>query len=207
MVDVSFFLRTCFAFKVKEKTMISYTTSLTLSKKTSLVFILIFTAIVVFDSTIVEFSSYSGVRLQTWSNVAIFIIFSIIFVASSTILLNSVRKSMSTDTYKPAPPLGLRYFHGIISATQILTVAIILIIIFQILILNKYSLILLQAQAYLSHLSAMVFLSFLVFLFAGWLKNSKRNYVIMLYTISFALASVNLIVSLYLTEIFYCKHQ
>jgi len=141
---------------------ISYAATLTLSKKTSLIFILIFTTIVVFDSTIVDFSSYSGVRLPTWLNIAIFVIFSIIFVASSTMLLNSVRKSMLTDTYKPAP-LGLRYFHGIISATLILTVAIILIIIFQMLILNKYSLILLRVQTYLSHLSALVFLSFLVF--------------------------------------------
>jgi hypothetical protein len=172
-----------------------YAATLTLSKKTSLVFILIFTTIVVFDSMIVEFSSYSGVESPTWLNVTIFIIFSIIFVASSTILLNSVRNSMSTHAYKPAP-LGLRYFHVIISATQTLTVAIILIIIFQMLILNKYSLILLQVQTYLSHLSALVFLSFLVFLFAGWLLTSKRNYAIMLYTISFALASVNLVVSL-----------
>jgi hypothetical protein len=117
-------------------------------------------------------------------------------------LLNSVRKSMLTDTYKAAP-LGLRYFHGIISATLILTVAIILIIIFQMILLNKYSLILLRVQTYLSHLSALVFLSFLVFLFAGWLT-SKRNYVIMLYIISFSLASVNLLVSLiYLDSYFF----
>jgi hypothetical protein len=173
-----------------------------MSKKTSLIFILIFTTVIVFDSTIVDFSSYSGVRLPTWLNVAIFVMFSIIFVVSSTMLLNSVRKSISTDTYKPAP-LGLRYFHGIISATQILTVAIILIIIFQMLILNKYSLILLRAQTYLSHISALVFLSFLVFLFAGWLT-SKRNYIIILYTISFSLASINLVVSLiYLDSYFF----
>jgi hypothetical protein len=30
----------------------------------------------------VEFSSYSGVEFPTWLNVAIFIIFSIVFVAS-----------------------------------------------------------------------------------------------------------------------------
>jgi hypothetical protein len=159
---------------------ISYASTLALSKKTSLIFILIFTTIVVFDSMIVEFSSYSGVESPIWLNVTIFIIFSIIFVAGSTILLNSVRKVMSTHAYKPAPPLGLRYFHVIISSTQTLTVAIILIIIFQMLIFNKYSLILLQVQTYLSHISALVFLSFLVFLFAGWLLASKRNYVIML---------------------------
>jgi hypothetical protein len=33
-------------------------------------------------------------------------------------------------------------------------------------------------------------------LFAGWMLKSKRNYVIMLYTISFSLASINLIISL-----------
>jgi hypothetical protein len=175
---------------------ISYASTLTLSKKTSLIFILIFTTIVVFDSTIVEFASYSGVEYPIWLNVTIFIIFSIIFVASSTILLNSVRKNMSKHGDQLAPPLGLRYFHVIISSTQTLTVAIILIIIFQMLTFNKYSLILLRVQTYLSHLSGLVFLSFLVFLFAGWLLTSKRNYVILVYTISFALAAVNLMVSL-----------
>ena len=122
--------------------MISYAT-LTMSKKTSLIFILIFTTVVVFDSTIVDFYSYSGISSPAWLHITIFIIFSIIFVASSSMLLNSVRKIISRYAYKPAP-LGLKYFHVIISATQILTVAIILIIIFQIMFLNKYSLILLR---------------------------------------------------------------
>jgi hypothetical protein len=178
---------------------ISYATTLNLTKKNSLIFILIFTGIVIFDSTIVKFSSYSGVQPSNQLNFAIFVIFSIIFVTSSTTLLNSVRKSMSRYAYKPMP-LGLRYFHGIIISTQILTVAIILMIIFQMIVLNKYSVILLRVQMYLSHLSALVFLSFLVFLFAGWLLSSKRNYAIMLYTISFALASVNLVVSLIYLE-------
>jgi hypothetical protein len=40
-------------------------------------------------------------------------------------------------------------------------------------------------------------------LFAGWLLTSKRNYAIMLYTISFALASVNLVVSLIYLEFYF----
>jgi hypothetical protein len=182
--------------------MITYATTLTLSKKTSLIFIVVFAAIVVFDSTIVDFSSYSGVRLPTASNIAIFIIFSIIFGLSSTLLLNSVRKSTPADTYK-YDQKGLKYSHSIISATQILTVGIILIIIFQMFIMNKYSLILLRIQTYLSHVSAAIFLSFLVFLFAGWLLKSKRNYIIILYIISFSLASVNLVVSLIYLESYF----
>jgi hypothetical protein len=166
-----------------------------MSKKTSLILILIFTTIVIFDSTIVEFSSYSGVELPSSSNIAIFAIFSIIFVTSSIVLLNSVRKIM---LYKSAS-LGLMYFHGIIITTQILIVTIILMIIFQMILLNKYSLVLLKAETYLSHLSALVSLSFLVFLFAGWLT-SKRNYRVMLYIISFSLASANLMVSLIYLE-------
>jgi hypothetical protein len=178
---------------MKEK-IISYAT-FNLTKKTALILILIFTTTVVFDSTIVKFSAYSGVEFQPSLNVAIFVIFYIIFVTSSIMLLNSVRKNMSRYAYKLAAPLSVRYFHGIIYATQVLTVAIVLMIIFQMILLNKYSLILLEAQTYLSHLSALVFLSFLVFLFVGWLT-SKRNYVIMLYIISFSLVSVNLVVSL-----------
>ena len=103
---------------------------------------------------------------------------------------------MSRYTYEPVPSLSLRYFHGIITTTLILTVAIILMIILQMILLNNYSVILLAVQTYLSHLSPLVFLSFLIFLFGSWLKSSIRNYTIILYTISFSVVSVNLMISL-----------
>ena len=184
---------------MKEK--IASLVTLNLSKKNSLIFVLIFTIVMVFDATIVQFSSYSGVKIPMWLNVTIFIIFSIIFLISSPILLNYVRKIISRDSYQTMP-IGLRYFHNIISATLIVTGSIVLIIIFQMLVLNKYSLILLQIQTYFSYISALVFLSFLVFLFAGWLA-IKRNYIIMLYAIAFSLASVNLIVSLIYIETYF----
>ncbi len=165
-----------------------------LSKKNSLIFVLILTIVLVFDATIVQFSSYSGVKIPMWLNVTIFVIFSIIFLTSSPILLNYVSKLISRDSSQKMP-IGLRYFHNLISATLLVTGSIILIIIFQMLVLNKYNLILLEIQTYVSYLSALVFLSFLVFLFVGWLTR-KRNYIIMLYAIAFSLASVNLIVSL-----------
>src|SRR5919198_3556023 len=171
--------------------------TLTLTKKTSLIFILIFTSIIVFDSTVVKFSSYSGVDLGSTTNTVIFVVFSIIFGASSIMLINSVRKmTIGSRNTRESAPHGVHYFHRIVIGTQISTFAIILTIILQMLIQNKYSLLLLKAQVYISHISALIFLLFLVFLFAGWLIKSKRNYVIILYTISFSLASVNLIVSL-----------
>ena len=185
--------------KIKEK--IASLATLHLSKKNSLIFVLILTIVLVFDATIVQFSSYSGVKIPIWLNVTIFVIFSIIFLISSPILLNYVRKLISRDSYQTMP-IGLRYFHNIMSATLIVTGFFILIIIYQMLVLNKYSLILLEIQTYFSYLSALVFLSFLVFLFAGWLTR-KRNYIIMLYAIAFSLASVNLIVSFIYIETYF----
>jgi hypothetical protein len=175
--------------------------TLKLSKKNSLIFVLILTIVMVFDATIVQFSSYSGVKIPMWLNVTIFVIFSIIFLTSSPILLNYVRKIISKDSSQKMT-IGLWYFHNLISATLLVTGSIILIIIFQMLVLNKYSLILLEIQTYVSYLSALVFLSFSVFLFVGWLTR-KRNYIIMLYAIAFSLASVNLIVSLIYIETYF----
>jgi hypothetical protein len=172
-----------------------------LSKKNSLIFVLILTIVMVFDATIVQFSSYSGVKIPMWLNVTIFVIFSIIFLTSSPILLNYVSKLISRDSSQKMP-IGLRYFHNLITAALLVTGSIILIIIFQMLVLNKYSLILLEIQTYVSYLSALVFLSFLVFLFVGWLTR-KRNYIIMLYVIAFSLSSVNLIVSLIYIETYF----
>jgi hypothetical protein len=152
---------------------------------------LIFTTVVVFDSTIVDFSSYSGLEASTSANTAIFIIFSIIFAASTTILLNSARKSEYTSI---SGPRSLRYSHWIIIGTLILSLIIILFIILQIVFLNEYYLILLKIQTYLSHISGLVFLSSLVFLFGGWFV-SKRSYPIILYTTSLTLLSINLLVS------------
>jgi hypothetical protein len=185
--------------KVKEKIISS--TSLTLNRKTALAYTFVFMAVIVFDTTIVSFSSYSGVEFPRWFNFMIFVMFFIIFVIGSTIVLYSVRKIVSKYSYKPAPR-GLAYFQGVIVSTLFLTAIIILIIIFQMLFLNNYSIVLLQVQTYLSHFSALVFLSCLVFLFGSWLS-SKRNYIILLYAISFSLVSVDLMIAVIYLESYF----
>jgi hypothetical protein len=66
-------------------------------------------------------------------------------------------------------------------------------------LLNQYSLVLLKIQTYLSHLSGLVFLSLLVFLFARWFT-SKKSYPVILYAISLSLLSINVVVSLIYVE-------
>jgi hypothetical protein len=166
---------------------------LTLNKRTSLALVSIFTTIAVFDSSIVTFCSYSGIELPSSLNIVIFVIFYIIFVAISIILLASVSKVIPRDRYKSSP-LRLVYFQGIIIATQILSAAFILVIILEILFLNRYSISWLSQQTYLSHFSALLFLSLLVFLFGRWLI-SKRNYTVLLYTLALLFSCVNVVIS------------
>ncbi|HKG87225.1 MAG TPA: hypothetical protein VKA95_02775 [Nitrososphaeraceae archaeon] len=90
---------------------------------------------------------------------------------------------------------GLRYSNSIMIAAQILTISLISLIILQILITNQYSITSLRVQTYISHISVAVILSFLVFMFGRWLA-SKRNYTVAIYTLSFLLVGINLIVSL-----------
>ena len=176
--------------------MIRYST-LSLTKKNSLIFILSFASIAIFDSVIVRLSAYTGIEPTAEWGLVILTTFFSIFVVFAMMLLNSVKQIISKYTSKPGvSPLGLRYFDIVMRVEFTLTIAIVLTLILQMIFLNKYSLVLLSALTYLTHLIALFFLSFLVFQFGIWLRSSRRNYIITLYAISFSLLSVNLLVSL-----------
>jgi hypothetical protein len=164
-----------------------------LNKKISFMFILIITSVIIIDSTIVEFYSFSGVRTSSAINVVIFIAFSIVFAFSGILLITCVKTITSKTKYRL--PKNLSKFNYIILGTQILTIGLISVTIFQIIALNKYHILLLHLVTYISHVSALVFAIPLVFILAKWFK-SRRNYIILLYIITFSLVSVNIVVSL-----------
>ena len=164
-----------------------------LNKKNTFIFILIITSIVIIDSTIVEFYSFSGVRSSSAVNVVIFIAFSIVFAFSGILLITYVKTVISKTTY--ILPKNLRNFHYIIFGTQIITIGLISATIFQIIAFNKYHILLLQVVTYISHVSALVFAIPLVVMLAKWYK-SRRNYTILLYIIAFSLMSASIVVSL-----------
>ena len=170
--------------------------SLNVSKISSLVFILIFTAVAVIDLTIVNFVTYSGIQLSTSANISIFVTFCMIFAISSILLLKSVKGIISKSNGLPS---SLRYFHVIMFASQSFMVAIMAGLILQMALLNKYNLVFLQISTYLAHISALLFLVFLVSIFLGWLK-SRKSHIMILYVISFILLSSNIIISMIYLE-------
>ena len=171
-----------------------------LNKKLSFIFILVIASIIIVDSTIVEFYSFSGVRTSSAVNIIIFIAFSLIFAISGILLITSVKTITSKTTYKL--PKNLKNFYYFIVVTQIVTISLIAVTIFQIIANDKYHIMLLHIVTFISHISALIFAIPLIFILVRWLK-SRRNYIILLYVLSFSLVSANILVSLiYYEKIF-----
>ncbi len=166
------------------------------ASRTSLVYILIFTAVAAIDLTIVYYVSYSGIELPTSAYISLFVIFCLIFAISSIKLLKTVKETIAKSNGLPS---RLRYYHVIIYASQSVMVAIMAGIILQMGYLNKYNLVFLQISTYLCHISASLFLIILISMFIRWLK-SRKNYVMLLYVISFILILCNIIVSMIYLE-------
>ena len=129
-------------------------------------------SIIIIDSTIVEFYSFSGVRTSTTFNVVIFIAFSIVFAFSGILLVTCVKSIISKTTYKL--PKNLGNFYYIIFATLILTIGLLSVTIFQIIAFNKYHILLLQAVTFISHVSALVFAIPLVVILAKMVQIQKK---------------------------------
>ena len=176
---------------------------ITLNRRTTFFLIMVIMAVVVIDSTVVEISSYSGLEAPPSLNITLFIILFIVFAVVSTFLLKSVKAILESYSYSLISK-GLRYSSTILITTQILTFTLILLIILQIILVDQYSISLLRMQTYVSHISATIVLSFLVFMFGKWLATQK-SISIALYTISFLLIGMNLITSLMYLEVYFYK--
>jgi hypothetical protein len=174
-----------------------------ITSRSSLLLVLVFTIIAIFDSAIVRYSAYTGIDPPVGLGVAITITFLIIYVVLGTSLLTSVRTISRHSRILARATSGLRYFHFIGLSAFVLSIGIISAIVLQIIFVEKYSIALLRAQTYLSHIISIIFLSFLVFRFVIWLTTSSKNYIIFLYTVSCFLMAINVVVSLWYLDSYF----
>jgi hypothetical protein len=192
-----------FSSSLVKNTLLKYT-SFEITSRSSLIIILVFTAIAIFDSVIVRYSAYTGIDPPVDLGVAITIIFLIMYVVLGMSLLTSVKRTISKHPRILAKATSvLTYFHFIALSAFILSVAIISVIILQIVFVEKYSIALLRVQTYLSHVVSIIFLSYLVFRFAIWLKTSSRDYIIFLYAVSCFLMAINIVVTLWYLDSYF----
>jgi hypothetical protein len=159
---------------------------------TSVVIILSIIIITVLDSTIFKFASYAELYLPILLHVNIFLVFSVIFSLICITLINMAKKN---SEFYLTFGINMKYFHWLCYICQIIILCIILIINLQMIFSNLYNVILLTIGIYLVYITTLIFLISLNFIFARWLK-SKRNYLIILFMISFSLLGINIIISI-----------
>lgn len=167
--------------------------NIAITRRRALAVILVVVSILIIDSTIVKFIAFSNKELPTSTYVSIFITFTILFVGIVTVLLGFVKSKEQRSGLKSG--LAVKSSYIIIALTQFLLIAIMVIIILQISPLKSYSILSLLAVVYISHITAFFFLILLVLAFIDWMR-TRHNKILSLYTISFSLTAVAIMISL-----------
>ena len=171
-------------------------------KKTSVTIILIFTIITVIDSTIVKVVTFSGNELPVATSVSIFISFVAIFAFGGISLLTLLKKNVSTQINKKTS--NTDHFLHLAYATLFLTTAIALTAIIQMVFLNLYDLHFLIISSLVTHVTAILYLIFLIRIFIQWIR-SRKNYIILLFMISITFLCISMIVSVIYLEYIYSR--
>lgn len=150
-------------------------------------------SVMVIDSTIVKFIAFNNKEYPTLMNVSLFVILTILFIAIVIVLLGFVKYKSSEPDLRRG--LSVKSTYVIVALTQLLLISIMLIIIHPIINLNSYNILSLFAVIYISHITALFFLISLVLTLVDWIM-TKRNKILSLYAISFALTAIAIITSL-----------
>jgi len=161
-----------------------------ITKRTALATILVITVLIVIDSTIVKYVTYTNKELSTSLKLQVFISFFIVFSATSIILLKSINENGSNFN----PKSRLRYFDIVISVSQYLLIFLLIIISSQMIILENYNILSLLVSVSISYIFGAIFLVSLVVILIQWFR-FHRNYSLLLYAISFSLILLNTLIS------------
>ena len=160
--------------------------SLGSSRKLALSFVLVIATLTVVDTTIVGFIAFSNIELPTLDYLVIFVGMFMIFIVSASILL----KVTNTSTIK-RPRINLRWLSIAMYIVELIIIGIILSIVLQMTLLNNYHINLLEITGYITHLSTLFFLGYLVTKLVKWIRSNK-NLMLMAYAVSFSLLCVYL---------------
>ena len=165
----------------------------TITSKSALILILIVTAVIVVESSIVKFVAYSNKELPTPVYVSIFIAFSIMFVGIVYVVLRFINIKHSSSGLIRG--MTMKSYYLTLTVTQYSLIGILGITILQILLFKSYSIFSLLSAIYISHIIAILFLFFLILKLVDWIM-TRKNRVLSLYAISFTLMALTIMTSL-----------
>jgi len=147
----------------------------------------------VIDSTIVKYIAYSNKELGFPMYVSIFVTFAFLFVGTVVVMLGFINRVDQDSALRRGFAVKSSYI--IMALTQFSLFGIIVLVIQATISLKSYSILLLLAVIYISHITSFFFLIILVISFVVWIK-TKHSKILSLYTISFSLIGLAIITSL-----------
>src|SRR4029079_1780687 len=158
--------------------------SLEWSKKLAISFVLAIAAVTVIDTTIVGFIAFSNVELPTMYYLLLFVGMFALFSICASILLKGTSKYTSESPEHTRTKLT--WLSIVMFGSQIIIIGIFLCLIFQMFLLNSYRLVFIDIALYVTHLSALLFLSLLVVTLVKSVRSNK-NLMLLSYEASFSL--------------------
>ncbi len=165
--------------------------------------IIVAISLMVIDSTIVKYISFSNKEYPTPVYVSIFSTLVVLFVGTVIVLLGFANSKNSESGLKRG--LSAKTTYLVIAVTQILLISIMVMIIQPTIAFKSYSTLSLLALVFISHITSVFFLIMLVLTLVNWIM-TKRDRVLSLYTISFSLTAIAIMTSLiYATNVL--SHQ
>ena len=171
--------------------------SLEWSRKLAISFVLIIAAVTVIDTTIVGFVAFSNMELPTMYYLLLFVGMFALFSICGLILFNATNKNTSESPKQSRTKLT--WMSIVMFGSQFIIIGIFLSLIFQMFLLNSYQIIFIDIAVYVTHLSALLFLSLLVVTLVKSVRSNK-NLMLLSYAASFSLLCLYLTISfIYLT--------
>jgi hypothetical protein len=167
--------------------------NLKLTKRRALIIIIAAISIMVIDSTIVKYIAFSNKEFSTPLYVSIFVAITVFFVGIAIVILGFVLSKNSKLGVKHGLSVNSTFL--IIAVTELVLIGIMVMIIQPTITLKSYSTLSLLAVVYISHIAALFFLIMLVLNLVNWIM-TKRDKILTLYTISFALTAIAIMTSL-----------
>jgi hypothetical protein len=150
-------------------------------------------SIMVIDSTIVKYIAFSNKEYPTLVYVSIFVTLAVVFAGIIIVLLGFVKDIDRESGLKRG--LSVKSTYLIIAVTQLSLIIAMVIIIQPTIGLKSYSTLSLLAVIYISNITGLFFLIMLVVTLADWIM-TKKDKILSLYTISFALTAIAIITSM-----------
>jgi hypothetical protein len=166
---------------------------LKINKRRALIVIIAAISVMVIDSTIVKYIAFSNKEYPAPVYVSIFVTLAVLFVGIIIVLLGFVKRKDTESRLKRG--LSVKTTYLITAVTQLLLVSMMIIIIQPTTALKSYNTLSLLVLVFISHITALFFLIMLVLTMVDSII-AKRDKILSLYTISFSLTAITIMISL-----------